>query len=79
MVFFFLTILLTCCKFLALISFTFFQHYHSILAGGSKPSQSSNRAENCATSPCLLAIPAFDRLAGFYNRYLNSRRAICLR
>ena len=24
-----------------------------------------------STSPCLLAIPAFDRIAGLNNRYLN--------
>jgi hypothetical protein len=24
--------------------------------------------------PCLLAIPAFDRIAGLYNRHLNSNR-----
>jgi len=40
-------------------------------------------AETCAQrkspSPCLLAIPAFDRIAGLYNRHLNSNRGICLR
>ena len=40
-------------------------------------------AETCAnrksTSPCLLAIPAFDRIAGLSNRQLNSNRGICLR
>ena len=50
----------------------------------AKPSQSSNwGAETCAkrksTSPCLLAIPAFDRKAGLNNRHLNSNRGICLR
>jgi hypothetical protein len=40
-----------------------------------KPSQSVNWGEEtCAkrnsTSPCLLAIPAFDRIAGLYNRHL---------
>jgi len=25
-------------------------------------------------SPCLLAIPAFERIAGLYNRHLNSNR-----
>jgi hypothetical protein len=38
-------------------------------------------AETCAkrklTSPCLLAIPACDRVAGLYNRHLNSNREIC--
>jgi hypothetical protein len=29
--------------------------------------------------PCLLAIPVFDRIAGLYNRHLNSNRGICLR
>ena len=43
----------------------------------TKPSQSANwRAETCAsrksTSPCLLAIPAFDRIAGLCNRHPNS-------
>ena len=46
-------------------------------------SQSSNwRAETCtkrkSTSPCLLAIPAFDRKAGLNDRHLNSNRGICL-
>ena len=45
----------------------------------AKPSQSVNwGAEFCAkrksTSPCLLAIPAFDRIAGLSNRPLNSNR-----
>jgi len=31
-----------------------------------------------STSPCLLAIPAFDRVAGLYNRHLNPNRGICL-
>jgi len=31
-----------------------------------------------STSPCVLAIPAFDRIAGLYNRPLNSNRGICL-
>jgi len=39
--------------------------------------------ETCAkrkkTSTCLLAIPAFDRIAGLCNRHLNSNRGICLR
>ena len=47
-------------------------------------SQSANwGAETCAklksTSPCLLAIPAFDRIPGLYNRQLISNRGICLR
>ena len=40
-------------------------------------------AETCATrkstSPCRLAIPAFDRIAGLYNRHLNTKRRIRLR
>jgi hypothetical protein len=41
----------------------------------AKRSQSVNwGAENCAkrklTSPCLLAIPAFDRIAGLCNKHL---------
>ena len=52
-------------------------------AGCAKPSQSSNwGAETCAkcklTSPYLLAIPTFDRIAGLYNRHLKSNRGICL-
>jgi hypothetical protein len=35
--------------------------------------------EALSTSPCLLAIPAFDRIAGSYNRHLNSYRGICFR
>jgi hypothetical protein len=50
----------------------------------TKPSQSSNwgaetRTKCKSTSPCLLAIPAFDRKAGLNNRHLNSNRGICLR
>jgi len=50
----------------------------------AKPNQSSNWGRRLAflrksTSPCLLAIPAFDRIAGLYNRHLNSNRGICLR
>jgi hypothetical protein len=29
--------------------------------------------------PCLKAIPAFDCIAGLYNRNLSSNRGICLR
>ena len=48
----------------------------------TKPSQSVNwEAEICAkrksTSPSLLAIPAFDPIAGLSNRFLNSNRVIC--
>ena len=28
-------------------------------------------ASRKSTSPCLLAIPAFDRIAGLYNRHLT--------
>jgi len=35
MVFLFFTILPTCCNFFGIVCFTFFQHDHSILAGGS--------------------------------------------
>jgi len=50
----------------------------------SKPSQSSNwgtetYALRKSPSPCLLAIPAFDRVAGLYNGHLTSNRGICLR
>jgi hypothetical protein len=31
------------------------------------------------TFPCLLANPAFDHIAGLYNRHLNSKMGICLR
>ena len=45
-----------------------------------KPSQAKVlRAETCATSVCLLANPAFDRIAGLSNRHLNSNWGICLR
>ena len=42
----------------------------------AKPSQSVNwGTSTCAkrksTSPCLLATPAFDRIAGLNNRFLN--------
>ena len=43
----------------------------------AKPSQSASLgAETCAkrksTSPCLLAMPAYDRIAGLCNRHANS-------
>jgi len=28
-------------------------------------------------APCLVAIPALDRIAGLYNRHLNSSMGIC--
>jgi len=43
----------------------------------SKPSQAKmltgggDLAKRKSTSPCLLAIPAFDRIAGLYDRHLN--------
>ena len=42
----------------------------------AKPSQSVNwgaetYAKRKSTLPCLLAIPAFDRIAGLSNRHLN--------
>ena len=44
----------------------------------AKPSQNSNWGETCtkrkSTSPCRLEIPAFHRVAGVYNRHLNSNR-----
>jgi len=40
----------------------------------TKPSQSVNWGR-----PCLLAIPAFDRIAGLNNRYLNYNKGVCLR
>ena len=41
-----------------------------VLTGERKLAQSTSRR------PRLLAIPAFDRIAGLYNRHLNSNRAI---
>jgi hypothetical protein len=38
----------------------------------SKPSQGVNWGARKSTSPCLLAIPAFDRIAGLCNRHLWS-------
>ena len=32
-----------------------------------------------STSPCLLAIPAFGRIAGLSNTHLNSNKRLCLR
>ena len=45
----------------------------------ARPSQIANwGTSTCAkrksTSPCLLAIPAFDRSAGLYNSHLNTLR-----
>jgi hypothetical protein len=53
------------------------------MLGGVKPSPSGNwGAETCSkrklTSRCLLAIPVFDRIAGLYNRHLNTNRGIRL-
>ena len=50
----------------------------------AKPSQSSNWRRRLARSasmrpPCLLAIAAFERIAGLNNKHLNSNRGICLR
>jgi len=47
-----------------------------VYMGQAKPSQRVNWGEEtCASrksmSPCLLAIPAFDRIAGLYNRNIN--------
>ena len=49
------------------------------LTSQAKPSQSVKwGADTCAsTSPCLLAIPAFDRTAGLSNRHLNCNRGLC--
>ena len=49
----------------------------------SKPSQSVNRGtETCAnrksSSPCLLAIPAFDRIIGLSKRHLHCNGGIYL-
>ena len=48
----------------------------------SKPSKSFNwGTETCVSrkspSSCMLAIPAFDRVARLYNRHLTSYRGIC--
>jgi len=53
-------------------------------SGQAEPSQSVNwGAETCvkhkSTCPCLLAIPAFARIAGVYQRHLNSNRGIWYR
>ena len=55
-------------------------------SGQAKPSQAkvlTGGAETCAkrksTSPSLLAISAFDRIAGHSNRQLNCNRELCLR
>ena len=49
----------------------------------AKPSQSSNGWRLALSAsrlpPCLLAIPAFYRIAGLYNRHLNSNWGTCLR
>jgi len=50
---------------------------------GAKPSQAKVLAgdvdlrEAQVDVPSLLAIPAFDRIAGLSNRFLNSNRVIC--
>jgi hypothetical protein len=35
-----------------------------------------SQANSVLTSPCLLAIPAFDRIAWLHNKHLNSNRGI---
>jgi hypothetical protein len=49
----------------------------------AKPNQNVNWGQRLAWStsrhPCLLAIPAFDCIAGLSNRHLNSKRGLCLR
>jgi hypothetical protein len=43
-----------------------------VFAPSAKPSQSANwGAERKLMFPCLLAIPAFDRIAGLYSRHLT--------
>jgi len=48
-----------------------------------KPSQAKvltgggDLREAQATSPCLLAIPAYNRIAGLNNRHLSSNGGIC--
>jgi len=56
------------------------------LDGGRRASQAkmlTEGAETCAkhksTSPCLLAIPAFDRIAGLSDTHLNSNKGLCIR
>jgi len=41
--------------------------------------EGGNLREAQVDVPCLLAIPAFDRVDGLYNRHLSSDREICLR
>ena len=51
--------------------------FRLLIWGQAKPSQAKvlTGEESCAkrktTSPCLLPIPAFDRIAGLCNRHLN--------
>ena len=55
------------------------------LVGQAKSSQAKvltgaeTWAKHKLTSPCLVAIRAFDRITGLSNRHLNSNRGICLR
>jgi len=39
----------------------------------------THRVRPLYRSPCLLAIPAYDRKAGLNSRHLYSNRGICLR
>jgi len=61
------------------------RHRSDLVQRGSqaKVLNAGGGASTCAshklTSPCLLAIPAFDRIAGLCNRHLNPNRVICLR
>ena len=45
----------------------------------AKPSQAKvlTGGGDLRESPCLLAIPAFDRIAGLSSRHLNSNKGIC--
>jgi len=70
-------------------SFSVYFHEQRKRPGQAKPSQAKPiqnvkwGAETCvkrkSTSPCQLAIPAFDRIARLSNRHLNSNRGICWR
>jgi len=53
------------------------------VASQAKPSQAKvltgggDLRESQVDVPCLLPIPAFDRIPGLSNRFLNSNRVIC--
>ena len=67
-----LAVLLMSCPFVGSVE-SVIKSQAKILNGGGVMWERNSRP------PCLLVVPAFDCIAGLYNRHLNSNRGICLR